>query len=100
MSMIRLKLSSPSVVRRLLSERGIRPRKRWGQNFLCDENVLEKIVKAAHLCPEDRVLEIGAGLGGLTQSLAPHAREVIAVEIDPFLLRILQEQLAEDPRGG
>lgn len=93
--MSRLKLSSPSTVRKLLKEHGIRPRKRWGQHFLCDENILEKMVKAAQLQPKDRVLEIGAGLGTLTQHLAPHVHEVIAVEIDPRLIPILHEQLAD-----
>jgi 16S rRNA (adenine1518-N6/adenine1519-N6)-dimethyltransferase len=82
-------------VRKLLSERGIRPRKRWGQHFLCDENVLEKIIAAAQLQPQDRVFEIGAGLGVLTQRIAPRVREVIAVEIDPLLIPILREQLSE-----
>lgn len=91
------KLISPRVVRQLLRERGIRPRKRWGQNFLCDENVLEKIIAAAQLQPEDRMLEIGAGLGVLTQRIAPHVSEVITIEIDPLLIPILQEQLRTFP---
>lgn len=95
--MIELKLISPRVVRQLLRERGIRPRKRWGQNFLCDENVLEKIMAAAQLQPEDRLFEIGAGLGVLTQRIASSAREVIAVEIDPLLIPVLQEQLSTHP---
>ena len=95
MPLPRVKLSSPRVVQQLLRERGIRPRKRWGQNFLCDENILDKIVAAAKLQPEDRVLEIGAGLGALTQRIAQRVQEVIAVEIDPLLIPILSEQLAE-----
>ncbi len=95
--MIERKLTSPRVVRQLLRERGIRPRKRWGQNFLCDENVLEKIMASAQLQPEDRLFEIGAGLGVLTQRLAPHVSEVITIEIDPLLIPILQEQLRTFP---
>jgi 16S rRNA (adenine1518-N6/adenine1519-N6)-dimethyltransferase len=95
--MIELKLTSPRVVRHLLRERGIRPRKRWGQHFLCDGNVLEKIVASAQLAPQDRVLEIGAGLGVLTERIASSAREVIAVEIDPLLIPLLQEQVSAHP---
>jgi len=92
-----MKLTSPSVVRKILKERGIYPRKRLGQHFLCDENVLGKIVEAAELKRQDRVLEIGAGLGTLTQAIAPRASQVIAVEVDPRLVPILEEQLAGYP---
>jgi 16S rRNA (adenine1518-N6/adenine1519-N6)-dimethyltransferase len=88
------KLTSPSVVRRILREHGIRPRKRWGQHFLCDENVLHRVIEAAELAPHDRAFEIGPGLGVLTQRLAERASEVVAVEIDARLIPILQEQLA------
>lgn len=88
------KLTSPSVVRRLLEAHGLRPQKRWGQHFLCDENVLRKIVEAAELSPEDRVFEIGAGLGVLTERVAQIAREVVAVEIDRRLIPLLKERLA------
>ncbi len=88
------KLTSPSVVRRILREHGIRPRKRWGQHFLCDENVLNKIIEAVELAPHDRVFEIGPGLGVLTQRLAERVSEVVAVEIDARLIPVLQEQLA------
>ncbi len=77
----------------LLSAQGLRPRKRWGQNFLCDRNVLDRIVRVASLQPEDRVLEIGAGLGSLTRSLADSAQHVTAVEIDTLLKPILAETL-------
>ncbi len=69
--------------------------KRFGQNFLIDGHVLDKIVAAAQLGEEDFVLEIGPGIGTLTQYLAYHAREVISVEIDKSLLPILEETLAE-----
>ena len=68
--------------------------KRFGQNFLIDGHVLDKIVAAAQLGEEDFVLEIGPGIGTLTQYLAYHAREVISVEIDKSLLPILEETLA------
>ena len=68
--------------------------KRYGQNFLIDPHVLEKIVAAAEVGKEDLVLEIGPGIGTLTQYLAAAARKVIAVEIDDRLLPVLEETLA------
>ena len=65
--------------------------KRFGQNFLIDTHVLEKIVRAADITKEDLVLEIGPGIGTLTQYMCEAAREVIAVEIDPNLIPILTE---------
>jgi 16S rRNA (adenine1518-N6/adenine1519-N6)-dimethyltransferase len=78
----------------LLRAQGLRPRKRWGQNFLCDRNVLNGIVRAAALTPGEHTLEIGAGLGALTQSLADFSAFVTAVEIDTLLEPILRETLA------
>lgn len=69
-------------------------RKKYGQNFLVDAGVLEKIMRAAQVTDQDFVLEIGPGLGTLTQYLAESAREVAAVEIDRQLIPILQETLA------
>lgn len=89
----RERLTSPSVVQKILEAHGLRPRKRWGQHFLCDENVLHKIVEAAELSPEDRAFEIGPGLGVLTERIAPLVREVVAVEIDPRLIPLLKERL-------
>lgn len=91
------KLTSPRVVRRLLEAHGLRPKKRWGQHFLCDENVLDQIVEAAEPAPEDRVFEIGPGLGVLTERLAPVVREVVAVEIDRELIPVLKERLRPFP---
>lgn len=68
--------------------------KRFGQNFLIDANILEKIVAGAGVTREDCVLEIGPGIGTMTQYLAEHAREVIAVEIDKALIPILQDTLS------
>src|SRR5438874_4536750 len=89
--------SSPAQANALLGAQGLRPRKRWGQNFLCDRNVLDRITGAALLDPDDRILEIGAGLGALTRSLADSAAFVTAVEIDPLLEPILRETLADKP---
>lgn len=68
--------------------------KRYGQNFLIDTSVLERIIDAAQITKEDCVLEIGPGIGTMTQYLAESAREVVAVEIDKSLLPILQDTLA------
>lgn len=68
--------------------------KKFGQNFLIDTHVLEKIILSAGVTKEDCVLEIGPGIGTMTQYLAEHARQVVAVEIDRNLIPILSETLA------
>ncbi|MCR5583812.1 MAG: 16S rRNA (adenine(1518)-N(6)/adenine(1519)-N(6))-dimethyltransferase RsmA [Lachnospiraceae bacterium] len=65
--------------------------KRFGQNFLIDQHVLDKIINAAEIGPDDFVVEIGPGIGTMTQFLCEKAREVVAVEIDKNLIPILQE---------
>ena len=65
--------------------------KKFGQNFLIDTHVLEKIMRAADITEEDLVLEIGPGIGTLTQYLCENAREVVAVEIDRMLIPILRD---------
>lgn len=69
--------------------------KRFGQNFLIDTHVLEKIVRAADISKEDFVLEIGPGIGTMTQYLAEAAKRVTAVEIDDNLIPILEETLKD-----
>ena len=68
--------------------------KRFGQNFLIDEHVLGKIIRAAEITEEDFVVEIGPGIGTLTQYLAASAREVAAIEIDDALIPILEDTLS------
>lgn len=70
-------------------------RKRYGQNFLVDEHVLDKIIAASGVTKDDYVLEIGPGIGTMTQALAEAARGVTAVEIDEHLIPILEETLAD-----
>jgi 16S rRNA (adenine1518-N6/adenine1519-N6)-dimethyltransferase len=77
----------------LLKKYGLRPHKGLGQNFLQDPVALEKIVAAAELQPTDTVLEIGPGLGSLTRYLAASAKEVVAVELDQYLLPPLKSVL-------
>lgn len=69
--------------------------KKFGQNFLIDTHVLDKIVKASQVAKDDFVLEIGPGIGTMTQYLAAAAREVVAVEIDKALIPILQDTLQD-----
>lgn len=69
--------------------------KKFGQNFLVDTHVLDKIIRAADITKEDFVLEIGPGIGTLTQYLCENAREVVAVEIDKMLIPILEDTLSE-----
>lgn len=96
-----MNLSSPAAVSALLARHGLRPRRRFGQNFLVDANTLAKIVAAGELEPEGRVLEIGAGLGVLTRALAetvgPSGR-VVSLEIDETLLPALAETVEGLPQ--
>jgi 16S rRNA (adenine1518-N6/adenine1519-N6)-dimethyltransferase len=71
-----------------------RPKKRFGQHFLTDRNILNRIVDAADLTPGDAVVEIGPGFGALTEVLAERASRVVAVEVDPDLVRVLGERFA------
>lgn len=77
----------------LMAEYNFRPKKRLGQNFLADSHILEKIITCAGITKEDVVVEIGAGPGILTHSLAKEARAVIAVEIDKTLCEIMKTML-------
>jgi len=78
---------------KIFAEQGFRYRKRWGQNFLVDENIVRKIIAAARLSPADTVVEIGAGAGALTRALAQNAGLVVTVEIDARLRPVLAETL-------
>lgn len=87
-------LGNPSNTIEVLKKYGFRFQKRYGQNFLIDSHILEKIIEAAEITKEDMVLEIGPGIGTMTQYLAEHAREVVAVEIDKTLIPILEDTLS------
>ncbi len=88
-------LSSKKTVKWLLEKHGAAALKRLGQNFLVDRAVLGKIVKAAESTQNDIVLEIGPGLGTLTQELAKEAKKVIAIEKDAKMCEILKETLKD-----
>jgi 16S rRNA (adenine1518-N6/adenine1519-N6)-dimethyltransferase len=77
-----------------LKERGIRPKKSLGQHFVHDPNILRKIVDEAALGPEDVVVEIGAGLGSLTDPLARRVKKVYALEIDSSLADLLKDRFS------
>ena len=89
------KLSNPQVTIDIIKKYNFAFQKRFGQNFLIDGHVIEKIINAADITKEDTVLEIGPGIGTMTQYLAEAAGKVFAVEIDKNLLPVLDETLAE-----
>ena len=84
-------LGNPTNIIAVLNRYGFSFQKKFGQNFLIDENVVEKIVRDAGVTKDDFVLEIGPGIGTMTQILCENAREVVAVEIDDKLIPILTE---------
>lgn len=90
-----MKRTRPSEIKSLLTERDIHPSRVLGQNFLIDQNILEIILDSAHLATDDTVLEIGPGLGVLTEHLVQRAHRVIAIEKDPRLAAYLREAFAD-----
>ena len=92
-----MRLDSKREIKNLLQKYGIQPSKGLGQNFLIDRGTVKKVVEAAELTKKDVVLEIGPGLGVLTQEVAKKARRVIAVEKDPKMVKILKETLKGYP---
>src|SRR5260370_21397224 len=78
-------------LRSLLYAHQMRPNKAFGQNFLVDRSVLQRIIGAAEINVDDQVLELGAGTGVLTRELAKHARRVVAVELELDMLSLLAE---------
>ena len=93
--MTRPYLGNPKYTIEVLQKYGFVFQKRFGQNFLIDTHVLEKIIRASEITKDDFVLEIGPGIGTMTQYLADSARAVTAVEIDDALIPILQDTLKD-----
>ena len=94
--MVKMKLTDISYARAVMEKHGISPQKRFGQNFLISENVVSRIADAAGV--EDSslgIIEIGPGIGTLTQKLAERYRKVVAIEIDTSLLPVLEDTLSE-----
>jgi len=89
-------LASPKTIKDLLGKYSLAPLKKFGQNFLCDENVVNKIADAA-VPSGGNIMEIGPGLGVLTRALALRAEKVVAVEIDSGMVEVLKETLGDLP---
>ena len=79
---------------KILKEKGMYAKKHFGQNFLIDTHVLDKIIRESGVNKNDLVIEIGPGIGTMTQYLCENAREVVAIEIDKNLIPILEDTLS------
>jgi 16S rRNA (adenine1518-N6/adenine1519-N6)-dimethyltransferase len=88
-------LTSPKIIKEILEKHKAKANKILGQNFLIDRNILNKIISASDIKKTDTVLEVGPGVGTLTQELAKYAKQVIAVEKDKNMIEILKETLVE-----
>lgn len=91
------KIASPKKTKEIIAQYQFRFSKSLGQNFLIDENILKKIVEGAQVTQEDYVIEVGPGIGSLTQYIADKAKSVVAIEIDKGLIPILQNTLVDYP---
>lgn len=89
-----MNLASPKEISRLLGEYQLAPLKKFGQNFLCDQNIVDKIAQEA-VVHQGCVLEIGPGLGVLTQALSKIAGKVVSVEIDPGMVQVLSHTVGD-----
>lgn len=90
-----LRLTSPSTIKYIMDKYGFRFSKGLGQNFLIDENIIDHIMEGAEIGPEDYVLEIGPGIGVMTQAMSERAKKVVSIEIDKSLIPVLEETLAD-----
>ena len=88
-------IGNRKATRSILDENGIHAKKGFGQNFLTDPEILQRIVNAAEVTKDDNVIEIGPGIGALTEQLAQAAGQVVAVEIDQDLIPVLEKTLAD-----
>ncbi len=89
------KITDRAAAKHVLDRHGFRFQKKYGQNFLLDVDLLDEIAAAAEVSEQDYVVEIGPGMGSLTARLARRAKKVFAIEIDPHLIPILRETLAD-----
>ena len=89
-----IEIGSPTRTRAIMEAYGLHFKKSLGQNFLTDINILRKIVTSAEITTADDVIEIGPGIGALTEQLAQNAHQVLALEIDQRLIPVLGETLA------
>lgn len=91
-------ISNINITQQMLRDSNLKPRKSLGQNFLVDSNILDKIVSVADLDCETGVIEIGPGLGALTEKLVEHAGRVVAVEIDREMVALLEKKFVDEDR--
>jgi 16S rRNA (adenine1518-N6/adenine1519-N6)-dimethyltransferase len=91
-------MMSVSEIRRIFREHGLAPKKWMGQNLLIDHGYLRRIGEAAHISPDEPVVEIGAGLGFLTEELERRGARIYALEIDSGFFRVLQEKFSGSAR--
>ena len=89
------RLTSPKEVRALLEKLGHRPNKGLGQNYLIDANILDIIANTANIQPNESVLEIGPGLGALTERIIPRAAQVTCIEKDPTMAAYLKTRFTD-----
>ena len=89
------KLASSKKTKEIVKKYGFRLSKKLGQNFLIDENIIHKIITGAEITKDDIIVEVGPGIGTLTQYLAEEASRVLAIEIDKKLIPILEETLKD-----
>ncbi|KGA96453.1 16S rRNA methyltransferase [Alkalihalobacillus alcalophilus ATCC 27647 = CGMCC 1.3604] len=92
-------IATPARTREILEKYGFHFKKSLGQNFLIDTNILHNIVAAAELTPDSGVIEVGPGIGALTEQVAKKAKKVVSFEIDQRLLPVLKETLAPYPHA-
>lgn len=90
-----MNLLSETFIKKLLREKNFRPSQKLGQNFLVNRAIRQKIIRAAELKKSDTIIEVGPGLGTLTEALGREAQQVTAVEKDPRLIEILKETLKD-----
>lgn len=91
--MVNSPLASPNKTIEVLKKHGLYTKKRLGQHFLIDDNTIGRIIKLADLQPQDRVLEIGPGIGVLSYALLDHVAQLVAIEFDPDMIRVLESDL-------
>ena len=89
------KLTSISTIKYIMKKYGFKFSKGLGQNFIIDENIVEKILNGADISENDFILEVGPGIGVMTKAMAERAKKVVSVEIDSTLIPVLEETLAE-----
>lgn len=91
------KIGTSSKIKQTIKDQDFYIKKKFGQNFLIDQNILQKIVNTPNITKETLIIEIGPGMGSLTEHLLQRGKHVLAYEIDTDLLPILQENFKEDP---